>query len=152
MKKIYAQKRAFIFVNIFSLFLFIIGIYGGFIKDSSVFYSLFVSLGLFLLSLLFLINRIYYNDKEIKFKFIYRKISLTYEDIKEIFIQTDFIYGTKVIFNFEKETDEICFDYLEYTKILKKNNIKNTIFMIGTSKKELDKILLHCNCKLKGEY
>ena len=97
MKKIYAQKKLFIFMNFFSVFFLIIGLYGGITADPSMFYILFVSLGLSLLSLLFLVNRIYYNDSEIKFVFIYRKVTVSYNQIKEIFVQRDLIYGTKVI-------------------------------------------------------
>ena len=82
MKKIYAQKKLFIFLNLFSFFFGVIGLYGGFTTDKSMFYLLFVSLGLSILSLLFLINKICYNDEEIRFSFIYRKA--TVDDLNRI--------------------------------------------------------------------
>ena len=75
-----------------------------------------ITVGLSLLSLLFLVNRIYYNDSEIKFVFIYRKVTVSYNQIKEIFVQRDLIYGTKVIFNLEKETKEECLQEFLNTK------------------------------------
>lgn len=150
MKKIYAQKKLFVFLNFVSVFFLIIGLYGGITADQSMFYILFVSLGLSLLSLLFLVNRIYYNDSEIMFVFIYRKVTVSYNQIKEIFVRRDYIYGTAVIFNLEKETKEECFDYLGYTRITKKNGIKNIIYMIGISIKDFENIIKHCNCKIKG--
>ena len=152
MKKIYAQKKLFVFLNFFSVFLLIIGLYGGITADPSMFYILFVSLGLSLLSLLFLVNRIYYNDSEITFVFIYRKVTVSYNQIKEIFVERELISGTKVIFNLEKETKEECFDYLGYTRIIKKNGIKNTIFMIGMSIKDFENKIKHWNCKITGNY
>lgn len=104
MKKIYAQKKLFIFLNSFSFFFCVIGLYGGFTTDKSMFYLLLVSLGLSILSLLFLINRICYNDEEIRFSFIYRKATFKFNDIKEVFVQYNLVSGMKVIFNFEKET------------------------------------------------
>ena len=78
MKKVYAQKKVFIFMNFFSIFFLIVGLYGGITTDTSMFYLLFVSLGLTFLSLIFLVNRIYYNQNEIKFVLIYRKVTVSY--------------------------------------------------------------------------
>ena len=150
MKKIYAQKKLFIFLNSFSFFFCVIGLYGGFTIDKSMFYLLFISLGLSILSLLFLINKIYYNDEEIRFSFIYSKRTFKFNDIKEVFVQYDLVAGMKVIFNFEKETDRNCYDYLEYTRKLKKENIKNTIYFIGGSKKDIEELLAKCHCSKKG--
>ena len=150
MKKIYAQKKLFIFLNSFSFFFCVIGLYGGFTIDKSMFYLLFISLGLSILSLLFLINKIYYNDEEIRFSFIYSKRTFKFNDIKEVFVQYDLVAGMKVIFNFEKETDRNCYDYLEYTRKLKKENIKNAIYFIGGSKKDIEELLAKCHCSKKG--
>lgn len=150
MKMIYVQKRMFILVNLFSLFFLLVGLYGGLTVDKSWMDLLFVSLGLSILSLLFLINKVCYNSEEIKFSLIYRKDTYKYEDIKEVFVQYDLIIGMKVIFNFEKETDENCYDYLEYTKNLKRENIKNTTCFVGGSKNEIEQLLKHCNCPIKG--
>ena len=146
MKKIYAQKKIFLFMNFFSLFFCVVGLFGGFTMDKSMFYLLIVSCGLTCLSLLFLINKLYYNEHEIKFSAIYNKVTFKYEDIKEIFIQYDLVTGVKIIFNLEKETKEKCCSYIEYTKILKRENIKNTISFIGASYKEIKNILDHCQC------
>jgi len=150
MKKIYAQKKMFIFMNSFSLFFVLIGLCGGFTTDKSMFYLLFISLGLSIISLLFLINKICYNAEEIRFLFIYRRVTFKYKDIKEVFVQYDLISGMKVIFNFEKETDGSCYDYLEYTRKLKKENIRNTIYFIGGTKKEIEELLDKCHCSKKG--
>ena len=152
MKKVCAQKKVFIFMNFFSVFFLIVGLYGGITADTSMFYLLFVSLGLTFLSLIFLVNRIYYNQNEIKFVLIYRKVTVSYNQIKEICVQRDLIYGTKVIFNLEKETQEESFDYLEYVRTAKRNNIKNTIFIIGIPMKDLESIMKYCDCKIKGNY
>ena len=145
MKKIYAQKNMFLFMNFFSAFFLAIGIYGGIVLDKSWFQILFVSLGLTILSLLFLVNRLYYNENEIKFSFIYKKATIKYEDIKEVFVEQSFIIGAKIIFNFDKKTSKKCYDYLEYNKICKEENIKNTICIIGMAKKDLKALLKYCN-------
>lgn len=152
MKKIYAQKKMFIFMNFFSIFWFLLSVCGGITIDKSWFYFLFVSLGLLTLSSLFLVNRIYYDENQIKFSLIYKKATVKYTDIKEIFIQYDVIVGAKIIFNLEKKTDGSCYDYLEYDKICKKENIKNTIFILGISKKDSEALLKYCHCDKKGIY
>ena len=150
MKRIFAQKKVFLFMNFFSIFFIVFGLYGGITIDKSWFYILFVSLGLSSASLLFLINRIYYDENEVKFSFIYRKVTVKYEDIKEIFVEYDFSVGARIIFNFEKKIDKNCYNYLEYAKLCKKENIKNSIFIVGVSKKDLKALLKYCNCDKKG--
>lgn len=76
----------FILMNLFSLLFAIIGLFCGLTVDKSALYLLFVSLGLSVLSLLFLINKICYTNKEIIFSFMYKKTVCKYEDIKEIFL------------------------------------------------------------------
>lgn len=117
--------------------------------DNGMFYLLFVSIGVSALSLLFLINTIYYDEKCIRFSFIYRKITVKHEDVKEIFIQHDVITGAQVIFNLEKETEGSCGTYLEYAKICKKQDINNTVFFAGITKADLDALLKYCECTVK---
>lgn len=152
MIKIYVQKKMFIFMNIMSLFILGFGIIGAFTIDKSMFYLLFVSLGFSILSLMFLINKIYYNDEKIRFACIYKKETVRYEDIKEIFIEYDLIVGGKVIFNLENCIDGDFNYYMEYVKRCKNLNIKNTVFLGGISKKDLKKLLVYCKCKIKGNY
>ncbi len=139
-------------MNFFCVLFIAIAIYGGIAIDKSWFYILFFALGLFVLSLMFLINKIYYDENTIKFSCIYNKSTIKYDDIKEIFIQYDVITGSKVVFNLEKETNIDCYNYLQYIKLCKKENIKNTIFIVGISKKDLNAILKYCNCDKKGFY
>ena len=106
MKKIYVQKKMFILMNLISLFFVLVGLYGGFTTDKSMFYLMFISLGLSILSLLFLIDKILYNDEEIRFSFIYRKATYRYKDIKKVFIKYDLISRMKEIFKIKKKTDE----------------------------------------------
>lgn len=146
MKKIYVQKNMFLFMNFFSTFFLAGGLYGGIVLDKSWFQVLFVSLGLSILSLLFLVNQLYYDENKIKFSFIYKKVTVKYEDIKEIFVDDSFIIGAKIIFNLDKKIGKTCCDYLEYTKICKKENIKNIIGTIGMNKKDLKALLKYCNC------
>lgn len=150
MKKIYVQKRMFILMNLFSLVFALVGLCDGLFVDKSFLYLLFVSLGLSVLSLLFLINKICYTNEEIIFSFIYKKTVCKYQDVKEVFLQYDLMVGMKVIFNLGKQTDENCFDYLEYTKILKRENIKNYVGFVGGSKREIEQLLKRCHCPIKG--
>lgn len=149
MKKIYAQKRMFLFMNFFSMLFLALELFGGMSIDNGMFYLLFVSIGLSALSLFFLINKIYYDEKCIRFSFIYRKITVKHEDVKEVFIQHDVITGAQVIINLEKETEESCSSYLEYAKICKKQNINNTIYFVGITKADLDALVKCCDCTVK---
>ncbi len=146
MKKIYAQKRMFLFINFFSIFFAFLGLYGGIEVDKSWFSVLFISLGLSIVSMVFLINKIYYDENTIKLSFVYRKTTVKYDDVKEIFVEYDFITGAKFILNLEKKTNANCYDYFEYAKMCKKENIKNLIHIVGISKRELDVLLKHFDC------
>ena len=150
MKKIYAQKQMFYFMNFFTVLFAIVGIYGGCAKDSSFYSVLYASLGIFLLSLFMLINRIYYNDYEIKFHCIYRKQTVKFEDIKEIFMDHDLIQGTRIIFNLEKEVGTLCCDYMEYAKKCKELGIKNTFYYVGMTQKDVKKLLKHYKGKIQS--
>lgn len=149
MKKIYAQKKLFLFINFFSIFFLVIGLLGGIMIDTSMFGLLFFSLGLLLLSLLFLIKKIYYDETTIYFSFTRNKLKVKYDDIKEIFVEYDFISGAMVVLNLEKKTNSPCHKYADYAEICRKDNIKNTIFISGISKKDLDALLKGCSCKKK---
>ena len=135
MKKIYAQKRMFFFLNFFTIFFSLSGILGGIKTDKSFFGLLWISLGVFVLSLFMLINRIFYNEKIVNFRFIYRKATISYEDIKEIVVDYDFMQGYRVICNLERETNVFYCNYFEYAKKCKELNIKNIFYFIGITKK-----------------
>ena len=96
MKRIYVQKRMFFFMNFFVILFALLGILGG-LRDKSLFNLLWVSLGLFTLSLFMLINRVFYDEKIVRFRFIYRKATISYEDIKEIARLVDKGYGVSKI-------------------------------------------------------
>ena len=98
MKKVYVQLRIFIFMNIFSLFLLLVGLFAK-TTDGSEIYCIYVSAGFTLLSLLMLINKIYYDDYEIKISYINMKKTIKYRDIKEVFIEFEPFIGEKVIIN-----------------------------------------------------
>ena len=74
MKKIFVQKNFFIFLNINSAIWLVFSILGGFLLDKEIFILLIFSLFLTLLSLLFLINQIHYDENTIKFKFVSKKL------------------------------------------------------------------------------
>ncbi len=150
MKKIYAQKQMFYFMNFFTVLFAIVGIYGGYAKDSSFYSVLYASLGIFLLSLFMLINRIYYNDNEIKFYCVYRKQTVKFEDIKEIFMDHDLIQGTRIIFNLEKEVGTLCCDYMEYAKKCRELGIKNTFYFVGITKKDVKELLKNYKGKIQN--
>ena len=148
MKKIYAQKQLFLFMNGFSILFAILGLIGGLTKDNSFFQILIIPPCLTLLSLTMLINKIYYNETQIRFSFISRKTTINFSDIQEIYIQRSapLSLATPVIINFDKKVSVPCNDYFQYIKLLKKENIKNTIFLTGITKKDLNKLLKYCNC------
>ena len=148
--KIHTQKALFKFINIMSFLLLVTGICGGMTIDKSMFYILFISLGMSGVSCLLLINKIYYNEKEIRFDCACKKATIPYEDIKEIFIQKEFVGGITVIFNLEKTTDGPCIDYKDYMKKCKSENIRNTIFLAGLCKKDIVRLLEYCRCEKKG--
>ena len=149
--KIYVQKAMFWFMNAFSLLFLFCGLYGGFVFDKSWFYALFVSVGLFVLSTMMLINKIYYDDKQIRFALIYKKETVKYSDIKEIFVQYGLHVGAYVIFNLEKTIDEECGSYSEYYKKCKASNINN-VGIVCFPKKDLEKLLSYCKCEIKIKY
>lgn len=150
MKKIYAQKGLFLYMNLCSMCLLAFGLYAGIAIDRSFFNLLLISLGFSALSLLFLINKIYYDEHELRFSFVAIKTTVKYEDIKEIFTQKNLLYGVTVVFNLDKPVSKACSRYLEYHQLCKKENIKNCIFFSGVSKKNLKAILKHCNCNKMG--
>ena len=69
-----------------------------------------------LLSLLFLINRIEYNNQIIKFKLVLKKLETSYDEIKEVYISNRGIQGCIVVFNFSCETDGMPINYFDYIK------------------------------------
>ena len=147
MKKIYVQKRMFFFMNFFVILMALAGILGG-LRDKSFFNLLWVSLGLFILSLFMLINRVFYNEKIVNFRFIYRKATISYEDIKEIVVDYDLMQGYRVICNLERETNVVYCNYFEYVKKCKELNIKNTFYFIGITKKDLESFLSNYDGKI----
>ena len=147
MKKIYVQKRMFFFMNFFVILMALAGILGG-LRDKSFFNLLWVSLGLFILSLFMLINRVFYNEKIVNFRFIYRKATISYEDIKEIVVDYDLMQGYRVICNLERETNVVYCNYFEYVKKCKELNIKNTFYFIGITKKDLECFLSNYDGKI----
>ena len=145
MKKIYVQKNLFIFLNINSAIWLVFSIIGGFLLDKEIFILLIFSLFLTLLSLLFLINQIHYDESTIKFKFVAKKLEKRFDDIKEIFYINNGTIGPIVVFNFEKETEGIPINYLDYVKKCK--NL-DCLYINGISKKDLKLILEKCKCKI----
>lgn len=150
MKKIYVQKRKYIFVNSIGILFLAIALYGGIAIDKSMFFLAFVSLGLFFLSLLFLVNKIYYDQQTIRFSLTNKKITINYEDIKEAFVQYDAIVGAHVIINLEQKTDGQCSRISEYTQLCRAQNISHTISIVGVTKKDLSDLMMNCSCEIKG--
>lgn len=138
----------FWFINRFSILFAILGLIGGLTKDNSFFQILIIPPCLTLLSLTMLINKIYYNETQIRVSCISRKVTINFSDIQEIYIQwsAPLSLTTSVIINFDKKVSVPCNDYNQYIKLLKKENIKNTIFFTGITKKDLNKLLEYCNC------
>lgn len=148
MKRIFAQKSLCYFLNGMSLFVAIFSIYGGFIIDSTMFYLLFMSLFFSLLSLLSLINRIYFNETCIEFRFIARKLTIKFNDIKEIYVNKDLIFGTQVIFNFERELGYHCNSFYEYNRGCVVAGITHSLFIIGITRRDFKKIMQNYNGKI----
>lgn len=138
MKKIILQKNLFIFINVLSFIMFCFSIIGAIALDIGILYCLFISLFYTLLSLLFLINRIEYNDKIIKFKLVFKKLEANYDEIKEIYMANRGIQGSIVVFNFSCETDGIPINYLDY---IKKCKGLNCLYINGINNKDLNGLL-----------
>lgn len=149
MKKIIIiQKPLFIYMNIVSLIFIIISIIGGIFIDIQMLFLLFFSLFFSLLSVLFLINRIEYDDNTIKFIFILKKLEKKYENIKEIFIKDMNYkgrYGCSVVFNFECQTENESISYFNY---IKKCKGLDAFCVNGILKKDLLPIISKCNCRI----
>ena len=148
MKRIFAQKGLFYFMNGTSLVFAVLSIIGGFKNDSSWFYLFFVSLCLSSLSLIFLINRIYFNETCIEFRFIAKKLKIKFDDIKEIYVYEQLLTGPQVIFNFEKELGYHCDTIYEYTRGCTKAGIKNILCAAGMTRKDCKKIMQNYNGKI----
>lgn len=147
MKRIFAQKSLFYFLNGISLLVAIFSICGGCMIDRTMFYLLFISLFFTLLSLLSLINRIYFSESDIEFRFIARKLSIKFDDIKEIYIHEDLI-NTRVIFNFERELDHHCISFYEYSRRCMETGITRSLCIGGITRKDLKKILQNYKGKI----
>lgn len=138
MKKIILQKNLFIYINVLSFIMFCFSIIGSITLDIEILYCLFISLFFTLLSLLFLINRIEYNNQIIKFKLVLKKLETSYDEIKEVYIANRGILGCIVVFNFSYETDGIPNNYLDY---IKKCKGLNCIYINGINNKDLNGLL-----------
>ena len=138
MKKIILQKNLFIYINVLSLIMFCFSIIGALVLDIEILYCLFISLFFTLFSLLFLINKIEYNDKIIKFKLVLKKLEANYDEIKEVYISNRGILGSIVVFNFSCETDDIPINYLDY---IKKCNGLNCLYINGINNNDLNGLL-----------
>lgn len=138
MKKIILQKNLFIYINVLSFIMFCFSIIGAIALDIEILYCLFISLFFTLLSLLFLINRIEYNDKIIKFKLVLKKVLVKLDEIKEVFILNRGILGCIVVFNFSCETDGIPINYFDY---IKKCKGLNCVYINGINNKDLNGLL-----------
>lgn len=150
MKLIFVQKKIFIFVFSFSLLFASLGLYGGLFRHESFFSMLYVALGLFVLSFVFLMNRISFDNEKIVFKCIYRKGTVRIEEIKEIFVEYGLLNGGQMIINFEKEVGCDCCSYTEYHKKCKELKIKDYTFLFGIAKKDMLKLLSVCKGKIQG--
>lgn len=142
MRTIYAHSALFRFMNILSIivttFAIVLGIA---FKDPEVWKLLFVSLFFTSVSLLLLINRVQYDDQMIKIKFITKKKTIRYSDIKEIYYINDRVKGCEVVFNLESAIDYSCNSSLIYIKKCKDIGITNTFTFAGMRVKDLNKIL-----------
>lgn len=138
MKKIISQKNLLIFINVISFIMFCFSIIGAITLDIEILYCLFISLFFTLLSLLFLINRIEYNDKIIKFKLVLKKLEVNYDEIKEVYILNRLIFGSIVVFNFSRETNGMPINYLDY---IKKCKGLNCLYIDGINNKDLNGLL-----------
>lgn len=150
MKLIFVQKKMFIFTLSFSLLFASLGLYGGFFQHESFFGVLYVALGLFVSSFVFLANRISFDNEKIVFKCIYRKGTVRIEEIKEIFVEYGFVNGGQMIINFEKMVGCDCWSYAEYRKKCKELKIKDYTFLFGVAKKDMLKLLSVYKGKIQG--
>ena len=80
MKKIILQKNLFIYLNILSFIMFCFSIIGAIAIDIEILFCLFISLLCTLLSFLFLLNRIEYDDNSIKFTLAFKKTKVNFKD------------------------------------------------------------------------
>ena len=118
--------------------MFCFSIIGALVLDIEILYCLFISLFFTLFSLLFLINKIEYNDKIIKFKLVLKKLEANYDEIKEVYISNRGILESIVVFNFSCETDDIPINYLDY---IKKCNGLNCLYINGINNNDLNGLL-----------
>lgn len=105
MKKIIVGKNTIIFMNVMPLIVALFSIIGALTIDVTLLILLLLPLCLSLLSLLFLTNRIEYNEKIIKFKFVLKKFESSFDDIKEVLIVNQGITGYNIAFNFESNIE-----------------------------------------------
>lgn len=147
MKRIFAQKGLCYYFNFLSLFVVIFSICGGLLIDITIFYMLFISLFLTPISLLSLINRIYYTDTVIDFNFVARKHTVKYENIKEIFVRKH-LFFSEIIFNFDRELGYHCRNYYEYDRGCAIAGIKDSLCLIGIARRDLNKLLQNYKGKI----
>ncbi len=147
MKKIIVGKNTIIFMNVMPLIVALFSIIGALTIDVTMLILLLLPLCLSLLSLLFLTNRIEYNEKIIKFKFVLKKFESTFDDIKEVLIVNQGITGYNIAFNFESNIEGDVYSYFEY--IIKCKNL-NCFYVSGISKKDLSKFLENYKGKILG--
>lgn len=146
MKKIIVGKNTIIFMNVMSLIVALFSIIGALTIDVTMLILLLLPLCLSLLSF-FLTNRIEYNEKIIKFKFVLKKFESTFDDIKEVLIVNQRITGYNIAFNFESNIEGDVHSYFEY--IIKCKNL-NCYYVSGISKKDLSKFLENYKGKILG--
>lgn len=150
MKKLYVQKQPFLIMNFFSIFQAVVALIGGILIDESMFHLLFMSLFFTLWSLLFLINKIYYDDKQIKVAFVSRKVTINIDDIQEVFVGKAHKV-TMVVINYDKKVETPCDNYWQYAKQVKNNGITKTIAFGGFILKDLRNFLKNLNCEITGK-
>ena len=138
MKKIVLQKNLFIYLNILSFIMFCFSIIGAIAIDIEILFFLFISLLCTLLSFLFLLNRIEYDDNSIKFTLAFKKTKVNFKDIKEVFVLNRGIQGSIVVFNLSCETEGIPINYLHY---IKKCKGLNCLYINGIASNDLNDLL-----------
>lgn len=142
MRTVYAHSALFRFVNILSIIVATLAIvFGVTYKDPEVWKLLFISVFFTSVSLLLLINRVQYDNQMIQIKFITKKITIRYSDIKEIYYINDMVKGCEVVFNLESAIDCSCNSSLIYIKKCKDMGITNTFTFAGMRIIDLNKIL-----------
>ena len=149
MKKYYPQKDMFWFLNILSIISFLATLITGLIVENK-FYLSIPSLILTPLSFLHLINKIYYDDKQIKVAFVSRKVTINIDDIQEVFVGKA-RNVTMVVINYDKKVETPCENYWQYAKGAKKAGITRTIVFGGGLKKDLRNFLQCLNCEITGK-